>query len=124
MGFENSAGLGVNNHYGQRDTGGTEGVTKTEGIDNEFAIDLDENGLAFGFPIPSTFTNQGSFYVTEVDDSQATGTVSAVTIGGVAVLAASVGTPVEIDSANTGAIVVTGATGGSLTVRYRNYPKV
>jgi hypothetical protein len=124
MPYENSAGLNVNNHYGPRTTGGTEGTTRTEGIDNEFVIDLDESGLAFGFPIPAAFTKQGSFYVTETDVTQATGTVTAVTIGGVAVASASVGSPVEITSANTGVIVATGATGGSITIRYRNYPKV
>ena len=124
MGFENSAGIDVSNHYGPRDTGGTEGTTKTEGIDNEFLIDLDNGGLDFGFPIPSAFTNQGSFFVTLTDDTQATGTVTAVTIGGVAVLAATIAAPVEITSANTGVIVVTGATGGNLLIKYSNYPQV
>ena len=124
MAFEDSAGLNVSNHYGPRIVGGTEGKTVTNGIDNEFVIDLDESGLAFGFPVPASFTNQGSFWVTESDTSQATGTITVETIGGVSIAAASVASPVEITSANTGVIVTTGSTGGSLTVRYRNYPKV
>lgn len=124
MPYESNTGLNVNNHYGPRDVGGTEGVTKTEGINNEFVIDLDETGLAFGFPTPASFTNQGSFWVVLSDTSQATGTISALTIGGVDVSSASVAAPVEITSANTGVIVATGATGGSIVFNYRNYPKV
>jgi hypothetical protein len=122
MAFEDSAGLNVSNHYGPRVSGGTEGRTNTPGTEQEFYIDLDESGLAFGFPVPAAFTKQGSFWVTEADDSQVTGTITVLTVGGVNIAAASVAVPVEITSANTGVLVTTGATAGKLLIKYRNYP--
>lgn len=40
-GFENSAGLGVSNHYGARDSGQTAGVVKTEGVKSQMSIQVD-----------------------------------------------------------------------------------
>ncbi len=122
MGYENTAGLGVNNHYGPRASGGTEGVAKTEGVNNEFVKDLDEAGLAFGFPVPSA--TQGSNWVTECDISQAAGTVTAQTIGGVDISGATPEAPVEIDSTNTGVIAMTGSTGGLVLIKFKKYPRV
>lgn len=120
MAFENSAGLGVNNHFGPRSSGGTEGVVKTEGIVNEFVKDLTGAGLDFGFPVP--FTGQASVFVTEVDVSQVIGVVTAQTIGGVDVSAATPEAPVEIAPGNTGVIVLTGGTGGTALIKYKKYP--
>ena len=122
MGYENSAGLGVNNHYGPRTSGGTEGIVGTVGALNEYVKDLDDAGLAFGFPVP--LSTQSSYWVTEVDISQVSGTVTAQTIGGVDVSAATPEAPVEIDDTNTGVIVLTGATGGKVLISFKKYPKV
>lgn len=117
MGYENSAGLGVNNHYGPRDSGGTEGVVKTEGVTDEFMQDLDGDGLSLGFQV----TN-GSAWVTEADVSQAGGTITAVTIGGVDVTSATPEAPVNIPDANTGVVVLTGGNGtGKYLIRYKKY---
>lgn len=122
MGYENSAGLGVSNHFGPRSSGGTEGVTRTEGVMNEFVQGLDASGLSFGFPTP--LATQSSNWVTEVDISQVTGTVTAQTIGGVDVSGATPEAPVEIDSANTGVVALTGSTGGKVLIKFKKYPKV
>ena len=122
MGYENSAGLGVSNHYGPRVSGGTEGVVGTKGVDNEFVMGLDVSGLSFGFPTP--LETQASYWVTEVDISQVVGTVSAQTIGGVNVAAATPEAPVEVDSTNTGIIALTGATGGQVLIKFKKYPKL
>jgi hypothetical protein len=117
MGYESNTGLGVNNHYGERPAGGTEGEVKTEGSTFEFHKELDETGLAFGFPIVD-----GSAYVTESDVSQVDGTVTVETIGGVDVSGATPEAPVLIPAANTGVIVLTGGTGGQYLVKYKKYP--
>lgn len=119
MPYENSAGLNVNNHYGPRVTGGTEGVVSTHGNRNEFLKDLDVDGLGFGFPVP--YTGQPSYWVTMVDTSQVDGTVSAETIGGVDVSGATPEAPVEIPPGNSGEIVLTGATGGEVLIAYNKY---
>lgn len=116
MGFEKSAGLGVSNHYGPRALGGTEGVTNTLGTIKEFYVDLDGDSLAFGFPVKN-----GKAYVVECDISQATGTVTAQTIGGVDISGATLEAPVQIPAANTGVLVFTGATGGKVLIRYKHY---
>lgn len=122
MSFESNSGLGVSNHYGPRDTGGTEGIVRTEGTSNEFMKDLDSAGLSFGFPSPAT--GKPSVWVTEVDISQVTGTVSAQTIGGVDVSAATSEAPVEVPAGNSGVIVLTGATGGNVLIKYKKYSRV
>jgi len=40
MGYEANTGLGVNNHYGTRETGNGIGVIKTEGAYNELSVDI------------------------------------------------------------------------------------
>ena len=118
MGYEANTGLGVNNHYGPRPTGGTEGVVKTEGVVNEFMQDLDTDGLELGFPVVN-----GAAYVTEADVSLAGGTITAVEIGGVDVIAATPEAPVQIPDANTGVIVLTGGDGtGKYMIGYKKYP--
>lgn len=122
MAYEDTAGLNVNNHYGPRGSGGTEGVTRTEGVSNEFVQDLDDAGLSFGFPVP--FTGKPSLWVTECDVSQATGTVTAQTIGGVDISSATSEAPVEIAAGNSGVVAITGATGGSVLIKFKKYPRV
>lgn len=112
--YEDGSGLNVNNHYGPRETGGTEGVLRTAGIENEFMIDLDNTELDFGFPVGTK-----SVYVTFVDDAIATGLTS-LTIGGVEVSGATEAAPVEILTSNTG-VIVTDATAGKIVVNYNKY---
>lgn len=115
--YESGSGLNVNNHYGPREVGGTEGVVRTDGVNNEFMIDLDNTELDFGFPV-----GVNSVYVTLVDDTLATGLTS-LTIGGVNVTAASDASPVEIPSSNTG-VIVTDATAGKILITYNKYSLV
>tara|TARA_R110000744_G_scaffold91073_2_gene176844 strand:- start:3286 stop:3648 length:363 start_codon:yes stop_codon:yes gene_type:complete len=119
MSFENNNGIGVNNHYGARVTGGTEGVTRTDGVLNEYFHDLDgADTLDFGFQVVD-----GSAYVTEADVSLAGGTITAILIGGVNVTAATPEAPVLIPNANTGVIVLTGGNGtGKYMIGYKKYP--
>jgi hypothetical protein len=115
MPYENSAGLQVNNFYGPRGSGGTKGVIKTEGYQNEYAHNLKIAGLPFKFDI-----KPGGVYVTKVDISFATGPVTAYTIGGVNVFAATEAAPVFLAANNTGVIAQTGGTAGVIVVKYKN----
>ena len=118
MSFESSTGLNVNNHYGPRSTGGTEGVTKTFGVVSEFLQDLDGDGLDFGFPVVD-----GTAYVTEADVSLAGGTITAIKIGGVDVTSATAESPVQIPASNTGVVVLTGGDGtGKFLIKFKKYP--
>lgn len=114
MGYEANTGLQVSNHYGPRDSGGTRGVYKTEGYYNEFIINLDRAALPVKFP--------RNVEVIGVDETFVTGDVTALAIGGVAVIAATEAAPVAIVSANTGVIAVTGGTAGYIIVRYKTAP--
>ena len=114
MGYEANTGLNVRNHYGPRDSGGTRGVYKTEGYQNEFVINLDRTALPVLFP--------RNVEVTSVDETFVTGNVTALTIGGVDVIAATEAAPVGIVAANTGVIVQTGGTAGYIIVRYKTAP--
>lgn len=116
-GFENSSGLNVNNYYGPRDSGGTRGQFKTEGYQNEFVYNIAAAGKAIDFKFP---VMPGGVYVTKVDISFATGPVTALTIGGVAVFAATDAAPVLVPAGNTGVIVQTGGTAGTIVIRYKN----
>ena len=116
-GFEKNTGLNVNNYYGPRDSGGTLGQLKTEGYQNEFVYNIAAAGKAIDFKFP---VMPGGVYVTKVDISFATGPVTALTIGGVAVFAATDAAPVSIPAGNTGVIVQTGGTAGTIVIRYKN----
>ena len=114
MSFENSAGLGVNNHYGPRKVGGEEGNIKTEGAYNEYSINVDSDNLSFKFPVL-----QGAV-ITEVIDNFATGAITTLTVGGVDISGAdgSQLTYVDVASSNTGDVVIAGPTAGTVIVRY------
>lgn len=114
-GFENTAGLNVRNWYGPRKTGGVRGFIKTEGYRNDFEVDLTIVGIPFIHPIA-----KGGIWVTKVDTSFVTGTVTALTIGGVNVFAATDAAPVFLAQANTGVIVVTGGTAGPIIIGSKN----
>lgn len=104
----------VNNHYGAFNRGGTKGVTKTEGLYSEFAINVDEDGLPTKFPIV-----KGAL-VKEIVSDFATGAITTLTIGGVDVSAAdgAAANDVELASSNTGEIVLAGPTAGTVVIRY------
>lgn len=114
MAYEDSSGLNVNNHYGARDSGGTMGVFKTEGYEGEFVFNIGDN-LDVLFP-----TN---VEVIGVDETFLTaGDTTAFTIGGVDVIAATEAAPVGIVPANTGVVVQTGGTAGSVVIKYKVSP--
>jgi hypothetical protein len=119
MPFEANNGLNVSNFYGPRDTGGTRGVIKTVGSDSVFSLNLDlASAPTYKFPVPKA--GFGSAFVTQVDISFSTGPVTALTIGGVAVFAATAAAPVAIAPGNTGIIVQTGGTAGTIHIRFKN----
>ena len=115
-GFENSAGIGVSNYYGARDSVGSEGITKTEGIMNEWTYDSANAGLAFGFPVPAT--GEADYEVVGMYAENGV-TISNLDIGGVAVEAATEAVPVGVAAANTG--VISGLAGGTgrIVIKYR-----
>lgn len=114
MAYEDSAGLGVHNQYGPRASGGEQGNSKTYGSYNEYELNLPLAGLYNYFPV------RNNVKVIGVNTSFATGTVSAVAIGGVAVLAATEAAPVAIADGNTGVVTQTGGTAGTIIIRYIN----
>lgn len=114
MAYEDSAGLNVSNHYGPRDSGGTQGVYSTYGYDAEFVWNLDGDNLPVLFP-----TN---VEVTGVDETFVTGDVTALAVGGVSVIAATEAAPVGIVAANTGVLTKTGGTAGYIIIRYKVAP--
>ena len=113
MSFESNTGLGVNNHYGPRTTGGTEGIVKTDGSICEFLYDLDGDGLDFGFPV-----TDGSAYIIEVDLSL-TSAGTTFTIDEVSVVGATSTAPVNVASGD--GVIATDATDGKILVRYKKY---
>jgi len=114
MSYEDSAGLNVNNHYGSRDSGGTQGVYKTEGYEGEFTYNLDGDNLNVLFP--------RNVEVIGVDETFVTGNVTALTVGGVDVIGATEAAPVGIVPANTGVLTQTGGTAGYIVVKFKVAP--
>lgn len=115
MSYESTSGLNVSNHYGVRDTGGTEGIVKTEGLVNYYTINFDGDGpLGYLFPVLD------GVKIIDVDaDTFGTNTTETVTIGGVNVLAATDAAPVNIPATNSGVIVTTNITAGTLVIAYK-----
>lgn len=113
-GFESNTGLGVNNYYGARDSGGTRGVYETDGYLAEFVWNLDKAGIPVKFPRNTK--------VIAVDETFVTGDVTALTIGGVSVIAATEAAPVSVTSANTGVLAQTGGTAGYIVIKYKIAP--
>lgn len=117
MAYENSAGLGVHNQFGPRVSGGEQGVVLTDGVRNEYLINLPLAGLTQPFPV-----GNGTKYITGVDKTFVTGTVTHIAIGGVAVYDSTtpVTLPVNLPAGNTGTVVVTGGTGGTFILEFKN----
>ena len=121
MGFESNTGLGVNNHYGARTSGGSEGITKTEGSENEWSYDSSNLGLGLGFPSPGT--GEDTIYITDVSAAIPSQSVTALNIGGVPVWAATLLAPVAIPAGNTGAITgKAGTAAGRIFIKYLKSP--
>ncbi len=119
MSFENTAGIGVSNHYGPRDSGGTFGVN---GELDSFSINLDGENLGFDFPISNHTTMPGvKTVITGIYDDLATGAITTLTIGGVDVSAATSKAPVVLAEDNTGAVVIAGPTAGTVLIKFMKY---
>ena len=114
MNFLNQAGLGVKNLYGARNAGGVKGELEMDGHEQVFVWNLDDNGPTILFPVLD-----GSAYITQVDVTFATGTVSDVDCGATDIDAASIGTPINIPNANTGVLTQSGGTGGNIIIKYK-----
>jgi hypothetical protein len=114
MSYEVTSGLGVNSQYGPMEIGGTEGVLKTRGYRNEFTVNFDADTIPVKFPVGN------GVWVTGVDATFSTGAITVATIGGVDVSAATDAAPVELDEANTGVVVITGPTAGTVVIEYKN----
>lgn len=108
MPYENSAGLGVNNFYGPRTATGAQGPDESSGVLNSFVWQYDSSALITDrFLIPA-----GSAVV----DVMKPAGVSAVTVGGTAVTAATWAAPVIAG----GVVAVTGAvTGDKIIITYQ-----
>ena len=121
MAFEDSAGLNVSNFYGARDSGGSEGITKTEGSTNEWSYDPTNTAIGFGFPSPAT--GQNSVWVTNVVDAvDPTDDITAMAIGGVNVFAATLAVPIEIPAGNTGVVSLYAGGTGRCVVTFTKTP--
>ena len=109
----------MSNHYGPRAVGGSEGNIKTEGAYNEYAINVDADRLGFKFPVLDGVT------ITEVVSNFVTGTITALTIGGVNVNGAigTKATYVNLPDTNTGVVSLTGPTAGTVIIRYLRVAK-
>lgn len=84
MPFENTAGIGVSNHYGVRSTGGAIGVETTDGSTHEMVIDFTGATLNGSF-LPPVVMPQGALvksYRLRVDEAfVVTGTTPTVRFG-------------------------------------------
>jgi hypothetical protein len=112
MSFENSAGLGVSNHYGPRNVGGFDAVKKTSGLTYEAVINFDGDDLPLKLVVPA------GAIVTNVKDDFATGTASVATVGAVDISAADGTTATRVPVTLGGDLTVTGPTAGSVIVEY------
>ncbi len=108
MPYENKSGLGVNNFYGPRTSGGVQGPDVSSGVLNQFVWFYDAAALLDDrFPIPA-----GSM----IQDVTKPANVTAVTVGGTAVQGATWAAPVVAG----GAVAVTGAvTGDKIVITYQ-----
>lgn len=111
MSYEKMRIRKVYNHYGARDTGGTQGVNPDVGA---FSINVDGSRLPFIFPV----TKEAGVLITGIVKAQATGNITKLTIGGVDVSGATESAPVKLPKDNTGVVVLEGPTAGTVLVKY------
>ena len=114
MAYEDTSGLNVNNHYGPRRSGGTQGVERTAGAGKEASVNFDGDALDFKGEIPA------GAVVTEVVSDFATGAVATAVVGAVSIAAADGSAATYVDVPLGGSLVVTGPTAGSVIVKYLN----
>lgn len=87
MPFENSSGIGVFNHYGKRDTGGTVGSEFTQDSVRQLSIAFTGESLNSGFLPPVSIPKGARFlrYILRVDEAfNLGGTSPTVIFGGTA----------------------------------------
>lgn len=108
MPYENSAGLGVNNFYGPRTATGAQGPDESSGVLNQFVWQYDATAnINNRFRIPA-----GS----AIQDVTKPANITAVTVGGTAVQAATWAAPVFAG----GVVALTGAvTGDKVVITYQ-----
>lgn len=117
MSYEDSAGLNVHNQYGPRASGGGQGVLLTDGLVNQYVINLPSAGL-YDRKIPV----RNDVKITRIDLSFVTGTVTHIKVGATDVYDSTtpVTLPVAIPNGSTGVVVVTGGTGGNIVMEFEN----
>ena len=114
MGFESNTGLGVNNHYGEREVGGFKGgEAPSAGAEKEISVNFDgsSTGVKVSVPVGAIVTEIVDFF---------TGTVSAATVGtqSIAACNGAVANYVTITSEADLSLTVTGPTAGTAVVKY------
>lgn len=114
MAYEKMRLRGVSNHYGARDTGGTQGVNPDYA---GFSINFDGPRLDFILPV----SKECATVVEGVNKALLTGAITTLTVGGVDVSAATSDAPVVLPKGNTGVIVVEGPTAGTLIIKYNKF---
>lgn len=118
MGFENSAGLGVNNHYGPRTVGGSKGELPSAGAVKELEFNFDDVATR-GELLVNPELKLGDVVLEVVTKFATVGTLVA-TAGGnnqnIALADGSAATYVTVDA--DGPVLVSGVTAGSVIVRY------
>lgn len=106
-GYDSNIGLGgVHNHYGPRTTDGVRGVAPSDSLERQYTIEVGAaNVLTDPGVIPAGSIVTGVY---------APAAVTAVTVGGTAVTAATEAAPVQITTA--GAPVLTGGAAGDIVI--------
>ncbi len=117
MGYENKSGLGVNNFYGVRGTGGGIGVESTSGSEQTLRIDLTGQSIndAVGGFTPPVSIPKGAKFVSatlRVDEAFVlTGTTPTVQVGAAGFVAINgfVISKTELETVGTKGLTSTGA---------------
>lgn len=112
MGFENSAGIGVYNNYGARDTGGSIGVERSQDSIHNLSIAFTGASLASGF-LPPVVVPKGAQFkraVLRVDEAfVVTGTSPTLIFGGTAPATNGIVlTEAELEAVGTKTVTSTG----------------
>jgi len=112
MGFESNTGLGVNNHYGARNTGGFKGgEAPSAGAEKEISVNFDGDDTGVKVQVP-----EGAI-VTEIVDFF-TGTIGAATVGAQDISAADGAAANYVTVTTTADLTITGPTAGTAVVKY------
>lgn len=112
MSYENTAGLGVNNHYGPRNTSGVAAGAQGNDVYRTASYTV-EDGLVIAGVVPA------NAIITNYHEFDLTGTATAVTVGGANVKLADGTKANQVVSATGGAITVTGTmSAGKIMVEF------